>query len=46
MNYPVKQRQRGLAGPSESFLNLTRKPSLKSPKRFEPTAKSEGDIVL
>lgn len=46
MNYPVKHRQRGLAGPSESFLNLTRKPSLKSPERFEPTAKLPGDVVL
>jgi hypothetical protein len=35
-----------IAGPSESFVSLTRNPKLRSPVRFEPTPKNEGDVVL
>jgi hypothetical protein len=31
---------------SNKFLRLTRNPGLRSPQRFEPTVKGEGDIVL
>jgi hypothetical protein len=33
-------------GPSLSFLMRTRNPFLESPKRFEPTKKAPGDVVL
>ncbi len=32
--------------PSHGFLRLTRNPALASPKRFEPTVKRVGDIVI
>ena len=35
-----------IAGPSRSFLKLTRNPDLESPARFEPTTKSPEDIVI
>jgi hypothetical protein len=35
-----------IAGPSESFVNLTRNNKLRPPVRFEPTLKKPGDIVL
>ena len=35
-----------IAGPSRSFLSLTRNPDLVPPARFEPTVKAVGDIVL
>jgi hypothetical protein len=35
-----------LRGPSRAFLALTRNPSLDSPRRFEPTPKREGDVVI
>jgi hypothetical protein len=31
---------------SKRFLSLTRKPDLPSPRRFEPTTKGEGDVVI
>ena len=31
---------------SERFRSLTRKPDLESPKRFEPTVKADGDVVI
>jgi hypothetical protein len=33
-------------GPSMRFLSLTRNPKLRSPVRFEPTAKRAGDVVI
>lgn len=33
-------------GPSEAFIRRSRNPDLAVPWRFEPTVKSEGDIVL
>lgn len=33
-------------GPSLRFLRLTRNPALRSPVRFEPTVKRDGDLVL
>lgn len=35
-----------IAGPSEKFISMTRNPKLAQPKRFEPTVKAEGDVVL
>jgi hypothetical protein len=31
---------------SDRFLRLTRNPTLASPKRFEPTVKAVGDVVI
>lgn len=31
---------------SESFINLTRKADLPSPKKFVPTPKADGDVVI
>ena len=31
---------------SERFRSLTRNPELGSPKRFEPTPKQAGDVVI
>ena len=35
-----------IAGPSRSFVSLTRNPDLAPPRRFEPTVKQPGDLVL
>jgi hypothetical protein len=35
-----------IAGPSEQFIRRSRNPELRSPARFEPTVKREGDVVL
>jgi len=31
---------------SREFIALTRKPELVSPRRFEPTVKRDGDVVI
>lgn len=31
---------------SRQFISLTRKPELVSPRRFEPTKKGPGDVVI
>ena len=33
-------------GPSMRFIRLTRDPDMTPPKRFEPTVKADGDVVL
>jgi hypothetical protein len=33
-------------GPSERFLNLTRNTALESPRKFVPTKKGAGDVVI
>lgn len=35
-----------IVGPSPAFVALTRNPELESPRRFEPTVKRDGDVVL
>lgn len=34
------------SGPSETFIRRSRNPDLESPRRFEPTPKQPGDVVL
>jgi len=31
---------------SREFISLTRNPALAAPKKFEPTKKGEGDVVI
>jgi hypothetical protein len=35
-----------IAGPSPSFIALTRNPDLEPPTRFVPTIKNDGDVVI
>ena len=35
-----------IAGPSRSFVSLTRNPDLVPPARFEPTVKGANDVVI
>lgn len=35
-----------IAGPTRSFVSLTRNPDLVPPARFEPTMKGANDVVI
>jgi len=43
---PTLAEQLTQAGPSREFVGLTRNPGLRSPVRFEPTVKRDGDVVI
>lgn len=43
---PTLAEQLGQAGPSREFVARGRNLDLRSPVRFEPTVKRDGDVVI